>query len=377
MKILIATDSFKDCLSARQVGEALKSGILQSKSDLDVSVLPMADGGEGTVQALVDATGGRIIQCQVNDPLMRPTNSFYGILGDGQTAAIEMAATSGIEKLTPEERNPWITSTYGTGELIVHALENGCRHIIMGIGGSATNDCGAGMAHALGYKFPDHNQQEIIPTGGNLSEIRDIKTETVHHQLKDCEISVACDVTNPLTGVNGASYVYGPQKGANSEMVEKLDANLTAFANLIQKQLHIHITKVPGSGAAGGLGGGLLAFTPAGLQKGFDLIAEKVNLEEHVKNADIVITGEGKIDYQTQFGKTPFGVATMAKKYNKPVIGVAGTLGEGYNELINNGFDAIFSIIDAPMTLEKALINAEQLLENAGKNIFKSILLLF
>jgi len=370
MKVLVAPDSFKDCLTALETAKNIAEGIKAAIPGADIKIVPMADGGEGTVQSLVDATTGRIINITVHDPLMRKTPSFYGILGDGKTAVIEMAAASGLEKLLNHERNPWHTTTLGTGELMVDALNQGCRHIIVGIGGSATNDGGAGMAHALGYRFYDKNNKALLPTGGNLKDIAKIDNHQVHPSLKNTTIEVACDVNNPFTGPNGAAMVYSFQKGADEAMAKELDNNLVFLANLIRKQFNQNIENVPGSGAAGGLGGGLMAFAGATLKKGFDLVAAHTQLEYQIKLADIVVTGEGKMDAQTQYGKTPYGVAQMAKKYNKPVIGIAGTLGKGYEELYQCGFNGLFSIIDKPSTLEYAIENAPELLKNAGFGIF-------
>ena len=366
MNILIAPDSFKDSLSAKQAGEAIRRGILSVKSDCNILVLPMADGGEGTVDALIDATGGALYEEQVYDPLMRPVNARYGILGDGSTAVIEMAAASGLELLKPEDRKPWITSTYGTGQLIKAALNKGCNRIIIGIGGSATNDAGMGMAEALGVKFLDSHNNSVGQGGGNLSAIQTIDITHIDSRIINCDIIVASDVTNPLTGNHGAAVIYGPQKGADDKMVARLDENLNHFAGIVKKQLHKDIDKIPGSGAAGGLGAGFLAFTMAKIMPGFEIVRQETQLDQHIKWADLVITGEGKLDYQTQFGKTPAGVAKVAKIYHKPVLAIAGTLGEGYQELYNYGFDAIISIIDKPMTLSEALISAPELLQRAA-----------
>ena len=369
MKILIAPDSFKDCLSAREVASALSRGILKIIPDADCTLVPMADGGEGTVESVIDATGGKRIKLKVMDPLMREISSFYGITGDGQTAVIEMAAASGIELLKSDERDPWITSTFGTGQLIRDALDRGVKKIMLGIGGSATNDCGAGMAEALGVTFSGKFGPMSVQGGGALGEVEGIHMEGLDPRLVDTEIVVACDVSNPLTGPQGASAVYGPQKGADTEMVEKLDRNLTHFAKMIWNQLGKEVSMVAGAGAAGGLGAGLMAFLDASLVKGFDLVADVVGLEEKIRGADLVITGEGKMDKQTRFGKTPFGVAQMARKKGLPVIGVAGTLDEDASVLYELGFDLLMPIQEKPGDLEFSLRNAEQLLERTGERI--------
>ncbi len=371
MNILIAPDSFKDSLSAQKAGEAIYNGITSMPGEWNIQILPMADGGEGTVDALINATNGNLHYTEVYDPLMRKVRAKYGILGDGKTAVIEMAAASGIELLNSEERNPWITSSFGTGQLISAALDKGCNRIIMGIGGSATNDGGIGMAQALGVIFLDKNGKPVGHGGGELSKINRIEVQGMDPRITDCEIDIACDVTNPLTGLNGASMIYAPQKGADKEMVQKLDTNLKHFAKLVKEQLNKDVDTIPGAGAAGGLGAGFLAFTQAVLKPGFEIVRRETKLDDHIQWADLVITGEGKIDFQTQFGKTPMGVARVAKKYDKPVIAIAGTLGEGYQELYFLGFDSIVSIIDKPMSLQEALITAPQLLERSARSVIQ------
>lgn len=369
MNILIAPDSFKDCLSAREVALAIRKGMEKVLSGATYEIAPMADGGEGTVESVIDATRGQRVEVIVLDPLMREINSFYGISGDGTTAVIEMAAASGIELLDPQERNPWLTSTYGTGQLIGDALEKGCKKILLGIGGSATNDGGAGMAEALGVKFSFRGGKSQGPGGGSLGEIEEIHMGGLRSAIEDAEIHVACDVSNPLTGPEGASSIYGPQKGADPEMVQKLDVNLEHFASLIKDQLGKEVSSVPGAGAAGGLGAGLMAFLNASLGRGFDLVAETVGLEEKVRKADLVITGEGKMDAQTQYGKTPYGVAQLARKYNKPVIGLAGTIDKGAEVLYDYGFTVIMPIQEKPGDLAYSLLHAMRLIENTGERM--------
>lgn len=369
MNILIAPDSFKDCLSARDVAESLQRGLIDAGIEGNFEIAPMADGGEGTVESVIDATGGGMVRIRVMDPLMREIESFYGITGDGSTAIIEMAAASGLELLKPGERDPWVTTTYGTGQLIRNALEKGCNKILLGIGGSATNDCGAGMAEALGVKFTDRKGVSCRLSGGYLGEVDRIWMDGLHPGVKGSEILVACDVSNPLTGPSGASHTYGPQKGADPEMVRKLDRNLAQFAELIREQLGMEIDKVPGAGAAGGLGAGLMAFLNGRLMNGFDMIAGAIGLEEKIKKADLVITGEGKMDGQTQFGKTPFGVAQLAYKHGKPAIGVAGTVEEDARILYQSGFRVIMPILEKPSDLSYAIENASALLERTGERI--------
>ena len=369
MNILIAPDSFKDCLNAIEVASALGRGIQKIIPDASCILVPMADGGEGTVESLIDATRGKRVELKVMDPLMREVPSFYGITGGGETAVIEMAAASGIELLKGNERDPWITSTFGTGQLIKDALDRGVKKILLGIGGSATNDGGAGMAQALGVQFSGKYGIMPVQGGGALGEVEQIHMDGLDPRVAGTEIVVACDVNNPLTGPQGASVVYGPQKGADGEMVEKLDRNLTHLADLIQDQLKEEVSMVPGAGAAGGLGAGLLAFLGARLVKGFDMIAGVVGLEEKIREADLVITGEGKMDAQTRFGKTPFGVAQMARKQGLPVIGVAGTLDEDAGVLYELGFDLLMPIQEKPGDLESSLRNGIPLLERTGERI--------
>ena len=369
MNILIAPDSFKDCLSAREVASALSRGILKIYPDAVCTLVPMADGGEGTVESVIDATDGKRINLKVMDPLMREVSSFYGLTGDGETAVIEMAAASGIELLSNDERDPWITSTFGTGQLIRDALNRGVKKIMLGIGGSATNDCGAGMAEALGVTFSGKFGPMSVQGGGALGEVEGIHMEGLDPRLAGTEIVVACDVDNPLAGPQGASAVYGPQKGADGAMVEKLDRNLLHFADLIGAQLGKEVKEVAGAGAAGGLGAGLMAFLDAHLVKGFDMIAGVVGLNELISEADLVITGEGKMDKQTRFGKTPYGVAQMANEQGKPVIGVAGTLQEDASALYELGFDLLMPIQEKPGDLEYSLKNGEELLERTGERM--------
>lgn len=371
MKIIVAPDSFKGSLSAKEVADAVERGIKKVYKNAEVVKVPMADGGEGTVQSLVDATKGKIVKLRVRDPLFREIDSFYGILGDGKTAIIEMAAASGLPLLRNWERNPLITTTYGTGELIKHALDMGCRNIIMGIGGSATNDGGTGMAAALGVKFLDSCGMEIGYGGGALKELKTIDTSQIDERIKECSIVAACDVDNPLYGEKGASYIFGPQKGADENMVKILDDNLKNYGDILEKTFGKSVANLPGAGAAGGLGAGLMAFLSAELNRGIDIVIKTTGLEDKIKGADLVITGEGMIDYQTMFGKTPYGVASLASKYNIPVIAIAGGVGNNAEVLYENGFSSIFSIVDKPMTLDEAIENSDVLLERTAERIIR------
>ncbi len=373
MRILIAPDSFKECLTATEVAKNIALGILQVMPEATITCIPIADGGEGTVEAITTATNGKIIPIDTLDALMRPISSFYGITGDGKTAIIEMAAASGLGLIKTSERNPLKTSTFGTGMLIKSVMEKGYTSIILGIGGSATNDGGMGMARALGYRFLNKQNQEIGEGGGSLYSLAFIDSSKVDPLLKNTVITVACDVTNPLCGPNGASAIYGPQKSASPEMVKILDENLMHFSKIIIEQLGKDIANIPGAGAAGGLGAGMLAFTNASLSPGFEIVKTITNLEKHIQQADLIFTAEGKIDYQTQFGKTPFGVAQLAFKYQKPVIALCGIIGQGANILYEKGISSIFAIADKPMSVEESVRNAAVLLQNTSERIIRLI----
>jgi len=369
MRFVIAPDSFKGSASAKDVAQAIAEGLKVSLPDAEFDLVPMADGGEGTVEALVAATGGEIVRERVTGPLGEPVDAFFGILGDGETAVIEMAAAAGLHLVPPERRNPLVTTTYGVGELIKAALDRGCRRIIVGIGGSATNDGGAGMAQALGAKLLDERGNEIGFGGGELGKLAKVDISGLDSRLREAEILVACDVTNPLTGPNGASAVYGPQKGATPEMVKLLDENLRRYAEIVRRDLDVDVEHVPGAGAAGGLGAGLMAFCQAKLMKGVELVIRAVRLDERVQKADLVVTGEGKLDFQTGFGKVPFGVAQVAKRHGKPVIAIAGQLGEGSENCRNWGIDACFSILNRPMSEQEAMGNALTLLKRTAEEL--------
>jgi glycerate kinase len=366
---LIVPDSFKDSLSAKNVGKNIAAGIKQIFNKSAVKIIPMADGGEGTVDSIVYAAGGEIIKTTVEDALGRPTESFFGIINNGKTAIIEMAAASGIEKLNLQERNPWITSTYGTGQLIKAALDKNCKEIIIGIGGSATNDAGVGMAMALGAKFTDKNGNTIKKGGGFLKNIVDIDLSQFDNRINNVKIIAATDVTAPLTGKNGASFVFAPQKGASPEMVTKLDNNLKHFANIVKAKFNIDIDNIAGSGAAGGLGAGLFFFLHAKIESGFSVIAKLTSVEDEMSNYDIIITAEGKVDSQTETGKTPVGVALLAQKFNKPVFVFTGNATEKTDELYKQGITSLIPITRKPCKLNEALLNADIWLQKSAEEL--------
>ncbi|EWG11149.1 glycerate kinase [Cytobacillus firmus] len=369
MKIVIAPDSFKESLSALEAANAIEQGFKSIFPNAQYKKMPMADGGEGTVQSLADATGGTIIERSVTGPLGQPVKAFFGLMGDGKTAVIEMAAASGLHLVPTEKRNPLLTSTRGTGELIAAAMDTGVKHIIIGIGGSATNDAGAGMIQALGGKLLDKTGREIGQGGGSLAELTAIDMSNLDSRLREVHIEVACDVDNPLTGPSGASAVFGPQKGATPEMIELLDRNLGHFADVVEDALGKPFRDIEGAGAAGGIGGSLLAFLNADLKRGIEIVLDAVNFEEEVKGADLVITGEGRIDSQTIHGKTPIGVAKAAKKYGIPVIGLAGSLSDDSYIVHEHGIDALFSIVPGVIALPDAFEKAAIYMERTARNI--------
>ena len=354
MKVIITPDSFKGSLTAIEVAEAIEEGVKSVFHDAETIKIPLADGGEGTVQCLVNATAGKILQQEVINPLGKKINASYGILGDQKTAVIEMAEASGITLISPEERNPLITTTYGTGQLIKAALDQGCRKMIIGIGGSATNDAGAGMVQALGVRLLDKQAKEIGFGGAELLNIHHIDIVQMDSRIDKLEILVASDVKNPLCGPTGATRIYGPQKGATEKMMVILEKALAHFAELINETLHKDVINIPGAGAAGGLGAGLIAFLGARLKPGIEVIIEAVKLEELVKNADLVITGEGKIDYQTIYGKVPVGVAKVAKKYHIPVMAVGAIIEKDAKIVHQYGIDYLVKVSDPPMRLTES-----------------------
>ncbi len=368
-KILIASDSYKESLSSIEVGCAIKEGFSKIYKDVEYEIVPVADGGEGTVDTLISATGGQRIEVTVKGPLGDEVLAYYGISGDKETAYLEMAKASGIDLVEKEKRNPFETSTYGTGQLLKDALDHNVKRIIIGIGGSATNDGGIGMLNALGVKFFDENNNEIHCNNSGLSRLSSIDTSGLDDRIKDIEIIVACDVDNPLCGPNGATYVYGPQKGAKENDLAILDENLYKYSKLVEKQLNIQTSSLKGAGAAGGLGFGLVSFLGARLESGIDMILSHLGFEESLKNCNLVITGEGRIDFQTVKNKAPIGVAKHAKKYNIPVIAISAVLGNGYEAVYDYGIDSVFSIVSSVTTLEEAYANTKENLEKTSESI--------
>lgn len=371
-RFVLAPDSFKESMSAKKACEAMERGIRKVLPDAEVIHVPMADGGEGTVDALLDGSDGTRIEVVVSGPIpTEKVTTYYGLLADKKTAVMEMAKANGIELLAENQRNPLLTSTYGTGEMIKAALDHGAERIIIGIGGSVTNDGGAGMAQALGVRLLDEENNEIPVGGGALSKLATIDVTNIDPRIKNIEIVIASDVTNPLTGPKGATVVFGPQKGATPEMVEELDKNLAHYAQVIKKELAIDIADHPGAGAAGGLGTGLLVFAGASMRSGVDLVIELTHLEEVIYQADYIFTGEGGMDFQTKFGKAPYGVAKVAKKYQKPVFACAGYIGENVEVLYDEGITAIFGILAKSSSLDEALKSGEANLERTVENIVR------
>ena len=377
MKIVIAPDSYKESLTALEVASQIEAGFREVFPDAQYLKVPMADGGEGTVAAMVDATAGKLVAVQVTGPLGNPVQASFGLTGDGSTAVVEMAAASGLALVPPALRNPLKTTSYGTGELIKAALDAGVSHLIIGIGGSATNDGGAGMLQALGVKLLDSAGGEIASRGEALAGLARIDLSGLDPRLKGCRIQAACDVDNPLTGPKGASAVFGPQKGATPEMVVQLDENLARYARVILRDLGVPVETVPGAGAAGGMGAALLGCLHAELRPGVEIVMEAVGLEDCLRDADLVITGEGRIDSQTVHGKTPIGVARLAKRHGKPVVGIAGSLSADVGVVHRHGIDAVFSVLSRPVTLEQALEGAAANLRAASRNIAAAMKLAF
>lgn len=371
MKIVVAPDSFKGSLTALDVGLAIKEGLLKGDPHSNVKVIPMADGGEGTLQCLIDATGGTLIFTRIKNPIGKEIESHFGILGDGTTCVIELAMASGLYLIDATERNPLKTTTYGFGQLIKAGLDHGCRKFILCVGGSATNDAGAGMLQALGFELLDQEGKPIGFGGGEVGRIHQISMDHVDPRLQESSFTIACDVDNPFVGIEGASHVFGPQKGATPEMVEILDHNLTHFADIIESKYMIRIHDVPGSGAAGGLAGALLAFLNGKLESGVKIVSEITQLEKEIQAANLVITGEGQIDFQTAHGKTPYGVAMIAKQHHVPVIALAGSLGQGIENLYEHGFTAIMSIINQPMNLQTAMEKTSELLVQSAEQVIR------
>lgn len=355
MKIAVAVDSLKGSLNSMQAGNAVLEGICRVYPEAEVWVRPLADGGEGTVDALVCGMGGREENITVTGPLRQPVECSYGIIEKTGTAVIEMSGAAGITLVPEKERNPLHTTTYGVGEVIRDAISKGCKRFIVGIGGSATNDGGAGMLQALGYGFFNDKGEQIPPGAEGLSELRTITDSEVLPELKECEFHIACDVTNPLCGEQGCSTVFGPQKGADPSMIKSMDRWLGDYADLAGRTYCKADPKQPGTGAAGGLGFAFLTFTNAVLKSGIKIVLEETQMEQYIRKADLVITGEGRLDGQTAMGKAPVGVAELAKKYNKPVIAFAGCVTEGAAECNGCGIDAFFPILREPTDIEQAM----------------------
>jgi glycerate kinase len=369
MKIVIAPDSFKGCLKAIDVAQAMRRGALEIYPDSRIDLIPMADGGEGTVDAILCAVRGEKIEVKTTDPLGRPIKASYGLIDEGMTAVIEMAAASGLTLLRSQERNPRMTSTLGTGVIIKDALDRGVKKILLGIGGSATNDGGAGLAVALGVRFFDVQGKELPQGGAALASLRKIDLSNLDYRLSTVKIEVACDVQNPLCGPQGASVVYGPQKGANIEDVRVLDTALRNFGEHLSRLEGKNLLEFPGGGAAGGLGAGLVGIFGASLRPGSQMVLECAKAAEKIRCADLVLTGEGKTDFQTAYGKVPVGVAAIAKTYGVPVLVVSGSVEGQSGFLLDQGIEGCFSISEGPATLEEAFGKAEEQLERTVAKI--------
>lgn len=372
-RYLCAPDSFKESLTAMEAARAMAQGIENADHDAEVRCLPMADGGEGTARALVDATGGSMHAVPVHDPLGRPVEGHFGLLADGTTAVVETAEASGLALLEAKERNPLIASSYGTGELMLAAVRSGAKRIIVGLGGSATNDAGAGLLQALGVRLLDKNGNDLAHGGAALANLTTIDISTMDPALKNVAITAACDVTNPLTGPTGASAVFGPQKGASKDDVATLDAALAHFAQVIDSQLGVAVNDVPGAGAAGGISAALKGFLNAEFRPGIAIVIEQSGLDAAAQWADVVFTGEGSIDFQTKFGKTPAGVAETAKRHGKPVIAVAGHIGTGIDELHEVGIDAVFGIAPGAASLSELLADAAANVTRTTEQIVRTL----
>ena len=369
MKIVIAPDSYKESLSALEVATAIELGFREIWPEAEYVKIPVADGGEGTVEAMVAAMQGHLVHVDVTGPLGNTIQAFYGLSGDERSAFIEMAAASGLEQVPANLRDPLKTTSWGTGELIRHALDAGVEHIIIGIGGSATNDGGAGMVQALGARLLDAQDEDIAHGAMGLESLARIDISQLDPRLAGCRIEVACDVTNPLTGKEGASVVFGPQKGATAEMIPRLDRALTHYAQLIARDLDVNVLELAGGGAAGGMGAALYAFCGAQLRRGIEIVTDALRLDACVADADLVVTGEGRIDSQTIHGKVPVGVAKIAKRYNKPVIGIAGSLTADVGVVYEHGLDAVFSVIYTICSLDEALKNASENVRMTARNV--------
>ncbi|MEH7533137.1 glycerate kinase [Bacillus toyonensis] len=369
MKVVIASDSYKESLKAIEVCEAIERGFGAIFPKAEYVKIPIGDGGEGTVDSLVDATGGSVVSLYVTGPLREGVQAFYGISTDKKTAFIEMASASGLQLVPVEKRNPFITTSKGTGELILHALDQGVKHIILGLGGSATNDGGAGMLSALGVRFIDEKGEAIDPSGGTLHSIVTIDFSRMDSRLKEITIEAACDVNNPLVGMRGASFVFGAQKGGDVEMLKRLDENLKHYATILKRYVSLDVSEIPGAGAAGGMGAAVIAVLKGSLRKGIEIVLDHTNFDKHIEDADLIITGEGRIDEQTAYGKAPVGVAGRAKLLHIPVIAIGGSVSPNYPVVYEKGIDAVFSITPFPMALDEAYKMAKENIEMTARNI--------
>ena len=375
MRILISPDSFKGSLTSQEVAEAIERGIKKVSEGIETIKIPIADGGDGTLDCIMPVIDGEVIYTEVVGPLGEEISAPFGVMDNGNTAFIEMAKASGLALVPREKRNPMVTTTYGTGQLIKKALDMGCKRIIIGLGGSATNDGGVGIAQALGVRFLDKNNYEIGFGGGSLDKIKKIDISTLDSRLKSVTIEAACDVINPLCGLNGASYIYGPQKGADLNMIKVLDENLKHLAKVILEQLKYDIKDVPGAGAAGGMGAGILTFLGGTIRKGIDIMIDITGLEEKLQGVDLIFSGEGRIDKQILNGKTIFGVSKLAKKYGIPLVAIVGNIHEDAYELYDNVVDGIESIIDRPMDEIEAFSKASTLIEKAAERALRLIMI--
>ncbi|SFL94248.1 glycerate kinase [Paenibacillus sp. 1_12] len=372
MKIIIAPDSFKGSISASNAAQAIERGIKRFMPQAQTVLVPVADGGEGTLDCLIAAVGGVKLSASVTGPLGAPVTAEYGLLEPDQTAVIEMATASGLYLIPSAERNPLLATTYGTGELIRHALDAGCRSFLLALGGSATNDGGAGMLQALGMRLLDSAGNSVGFGGGALDRIAMIDDSGWDPRIAESRFLIASDVQNPFIGPNGASRVFGPQKGATPEMVEQLELNLSAWADLIAVKTGKRVHELPGAGAAGGISGAFLAFFPASIKRGIDIVIEYSHLNDHLQAADLVITGEGQIDFQTASGKTPMGIAQEAQKFGVPTICLAGSVGKGIEALYEVGITSVHSIVTGPMSLQEAMSRASELLELTAEQVIRS-----
>ena len=373
MRVVVAIDSFKGSMSSLEAGEAISKGIKKAHKDAEVEIRPLADGGEGTVEALSIGMGGKLINVDVTGPVGRKVTAVYGIVDSSKTAIIEMSQAAGITLVNGDEKNPLYTTTFGVGELIKDAINKGCRHFVVGIGGSATNDCGIGMLQALGYEFLDKEGKQVGFGASGVRDIVSIRDENVIKELSECYFRVACDVNNPLCGELGCSAIYGPQKGATKEMVADMDGWLKNYSKIVKEKYPDADSEYPGTGAAGGLGYAFFNFTNSKLESGIKIVLDETKLEEYVKDADIVVTGEGRLDHQTVMGKAPVGVANIAKKYNKKVIAFSGSVTEDAGVCNEHGIDAFFPILRRIVTLEEAMQTdiAKQNLTDTAEQVFR------